>query len=207
MIKIIDYNVGNIGSIENMLRKISTPCKIVNNPFELESASGIILPGVGKFDYGINQLIELGFFDKLNEIVKEKNIPFLGICLGAQILCNSSEEGKLSGLGWIDAEVVKFNALPSPLKVPHMGWNTVVPLKENKLLTHFKGIPKFYFVHSYHIRCRHTEEVLGETKYGIPFHSAIGVGNIFGVQFHPEKSHKFGFQLLKNFSDIVQHHS
>jgi glutamine amidotransferase len=204
MIYIIDYNIGNVGSIENMLKKIGVSCKTTQTQSDLNAAKGIILPGVGKFDYGIKQLTNLGFVDKLNELVLEKKIPFLGICLGAQIMCKNSEEGDLNGLGWINAEVMKFSNLPSGHKIPHMGWNFVTPMVDNSLFYNFASNPKFYFVHSYHISCNEQDQIIGQTTYGKQFPSVVGKENMFGVQFHPEKSHKFGFQLLKNFSEIVQ---
>lgn len=197
MIAIIDYKTGNVGSILNMIRKIGKEAVITSDPVEIEKADKIILPGVGSFDTGMRNLEELGLIGVLNKKVIEEKTPLLGICLGAQLLFERSEEGVLPGLGWIDGEVRKFRFKDNALKVPHMGWNTIAIKKDDCLFNGAEGELRFYFVHSYHFVC--SDNVLAITDYGYEFPSVVRKGNIVGVQFHPEKSHKFGMQLLKNF--------
>ncbi|MFN4219609.1 MAG: imidazole glycerol phosphate synthase subunit HisH [bacterium] len=201
MITIIDYKMGNIGSIANMIKKVGGIFVIASKPEELAKASKIILPGVGSFDYGITNLEKLGLIDILNERVLVKKVPILGICLGMQIMTKSSEEGQKKGLGWINAETVKFNFGNNSIKMPHMGWNTINITKNSKLLKDMENREnRFYFVHSYYVKCFNESDILATTNYGgINFVSIFGHENILGVQFHPEKSHKFGMQLLKNF--------
>lgn len=201
MIVIIDYNTGNIGSIQNMLKKIGHPSTISSGANDIVKAEKLILPGVGAFDSGIKNLKNLDLIDVINEMVIQKKTPFLGICLGMQLLTKRSEEGKLPGLGFIDANTVKFQNYRSDknLRIPHMGWNTTQLLKDSHI---FKTMPenfRFYFVHSYYVECNNKEDILATTYHGHHFVSAFQKDNIFGVQFHPEKSHKFGMQLLKNF--------
>jgi glutamine amidotransferase len=200
MVVIIDYQAGNIGSIKNMVRKLGHEARISSSPEEVEAADQIILPGVGSFDYGVSKLNELGLRSSL-EKKREANTPILGICLGAQLMCNSSEEGKLPGLRWINAKVIKFPTSSNGrnYKVPHMGWDTVQVKKDSKLFEGLEGAARFYFVHSYYIKCETDSDVLASNKYGVDYHSAFERGNVIGVQYHPEKSHKFGKQLLKNF--------
>ncbi|PCJ78504.1 MAG: imidazole glycerol phosphate synthase subunit HisH [Flavobacteriales bacterium] len=203
MIVIVDYAVGNIGSILNMLKKIGVEAMISSSAEDLEKADKLILPGVGAFDSGMNKLQELGFVDVLNKKVLEEKTPILGICLGMQLMTKGSEEGILPGLGWFDAKAVKFifeNG--SRLKVPHMGWNYADTAKPSKLFENMFDDPRFYFVHSYYIKCNCTEDVLSETNYSVGFVSGFERDNIYGVQFHPEKSHKFGLRFLKNFSEL-----
>lgn len=194
--------MGNLGSIANMLKRIGYESKITDNLNEIKNAKKIILPGIGHFDKAMNNLKELGFVEILNKKVLEDKIPVLGICLGMQLLANKSEEGNLSGLGWIHGEVKKFSfgGLPeNKLKIPHMGWNLVHLKKDNPLVNNMYHEPRFYFVHSYHFQCSNEADVLATTYYGYYFPSIIAKSNIIGVQFHPEKSHKFGMKLLKNF--------
>jgi imidazole glycerol-phosphate synthase subunit HisH len=201
MIVIIDYNMGNTGSIVNMLKTVGAKAMISSNPKEIEQADKLILPGVGAFDKAMTNLKELEIIPLLNQKVVQQKTPILGICLGAQLLANSSEEGVLPGLGWIDAQVKRFRFEPSQthLKIPHMGWNLIKIKKESLLLKNLEINSRFYFVHSYHIVCKNSEDVLTETFHGYDFTSSVQKGNILGVQFHPEKSHKFGLKLLKNF--------
>jgi glutamine amidotransferase len=200
MITIIDYHAGNIGSIKNMLQKLGLPSIISSFAADIEKASHIILPGVGSFDYGMTKLNELGILSVLNEKVLKERTPVLGICLGAQLMCSSSEEGKLSGLNWIDGSVRKFpsHKLEKKFYVPLIGWDYVSLQKQSRL---FHGLPdsRFYFVHSYYIECVEKQDVLCTSTYSVEFDSAFEKGNILGVQFHPEKSHSFGKKLLKNF--------
>ncbi len=201
MIVIIDYGMGNIGSILNMLKKIGASGTISSNPDVIRKADKLILPGVGSFDQGMANLERLGLVPVLNKKVAA-GTPVLGICLGMQLMTKSSEEGKAAGLGWIEARTVRFRHDPSSkLKVPHMGWNLVTQKKESALLRDMYPEPRFYFVHSYHAVCSDPQDVLTATPYGYEFTSAFQRGNIFGVQFHPEKSHKFGMKLLRNFAE------
>lgn len=203
MITIIDYKMGNLGSIANMLKKIGYQSKITDNINEIQNAAKIILPGVGHFDMAMNNLKNMGIIEVLNRKAIEDEVPVLGICLGMQLLAEKSEEGQLSGLGWIKGEVKKFsfNTEYKHLKVPHMGWNTVHQQKKNSLFIDMYPDPRFYFVHSYHFECQSEEDILTTTNYGYSFTSSVAHKNIMGVQFHPEKSHKFGMLILKNFAE------
>lgn len=198
MVTIVDYKVGNLGSIQNMLKKIGTPALITSNPEEIAKAEKLILPGVGAFDSGINSLKEHNLWDVLNDKVLREKTPVLGICLGMQLLCNGSEEGKEKGLGWIDADVIRFNPTNKKLKTPHMGWNYTRAVKDSLLFEDMYEDPKFYFVHSYYVKAN-DESSIAQTDYEITFDAALEKANVLGTQFHPEKSHKFGMKLLENF--------
>lgn len=202
MITIIDYGLGNTGSILNMLKKINTKAIISSRIEDIKAADKLILPGVGAFDNGISSLNERGFIKLLHERIIENKVPILGICLGMQLLTKSSEEGNFKGLGFINAKTIKFKFNNNNLKIPNMGWNFINQEKESKLLLGLDRNSRFYFVHSYYVACEEKEDILATTVYGFPFVSAFEVKNIFGVQFHPEKSHKFGMQLLKNFTEL-----
>ncbi|AXT63693.1 imidazole glycerol phosphate synthase subunit HisH [Aquimarina sp. AD10] len=198
MITIVDYKVGNLGSIQNMLKKIGAKSEITSDPSKIKSATKVILPGVGAYDSGIESLKKYNLWDILNEKALVEQVPILGICLGAQLLCTKSEEGELDGFGWINAEVRRFEFKDKMLKVPHIGWNYTSLQKDSKL---FKGMyqdPKFYFVHSFYMDVNDNSG-LTKTTYSFEFDSAVEKENIMGVQFHPEKSHKFGMKLLENF--------
>lgn len=201
MITIIDYGIGNLGSIYNMLKKNGSEAIITSSIEEISKAKKLILPGVGSFDYGMLKLRESGLIDLLNQKVVIGKTPILGICLGMQLFTNRSEEGNSKGLGWIDAQTVKFNMQGdnSKLKIPHMGWNRITIKKQSVLLNDMYEDARFYFVHSYYVQCNQQEDILTTTEYGFEFHSGLEKGNIAGVQFHPEKSHKFGLRFLKNF--------
>lgn len=203
MITIIDYNTGNLGSIQNILKRIGEDSVITSDKAVVAGASKLILPGVGSFDTGMRNLLELDLVDILNRKVLVEKIPVLGICLGMQLMSKGSQEGALPGLGWINAETVRFNFIDTfEYKIPHMGWNFVRQHKESKLFTDMYQDARFYFVHSFFFRAIEPTDVLTSSTYEIEFTSAIEKGNILGVQFHPEKSHKFGMRLLNNFVDL-----
>jgi glutamine amidotransferase len=203
MITIVDYGMGNLGSVRNMLKKIGVSSQISSAPEKIAEATKLILPGVGAFDNAMQNLENLGLIPVLNRKVIEEKTPLLGICLGMQLLTKRSEEGSLSGLGWIDAETVRFRFSGGEnLKIPHMGWNTISLKKESPLYDGLLEEPRFYFVHSYFVACNNPSDVITTTDYGIDFCSSLACGNVFGVQFHPEKSHKFGMRLLKNFAEL-----
>lgn len=198
MVIIIDYGVGNIGSIYNIVKKCTKDVLISRDFQQINSADKLILPGVGSFDYAINKIDEYHLRNVLNYLVLEKQTPILGICLGMQIMLEDSEEGILPGLGWIEGHVLKFNI---DGRIPHMGWNTVTPIRKSALLDPYEE-NKFYFVHSYYAQCE-LENTLCKTKYNdFDFCSGIIKDNIYGVQFHPEKSHEFGKQLIKKFIEL-----
>jgi imidazole glycerol-phosphate synthase subunit HisH len=203
MIAIVDYGVGNLGSIANMLRRIGAVAIITSDPSQLERAEKLILPGVGSFDGGMYNLHERNLVSVLNEKVLINKTPVLGLCLGMQLLTKGSEEGRLKGLGWIEADTVKFkyDVAQRGLKIPHMGWNTVEPCQESMLFKDLNADARFYHVHSYHV-ISNDADAIAKTNYGYWFVSAVAHKNILGVQFHPEKSHKFGLKLLKNFVEL-----
>lgn len=202
MISIVDFGVGNLGSIRNMLNKVGAACELTSDPVHLAQASKLILPGVGAFDAGMTKLQRAGLIDVLNEAVLERKVPVLGICLGMHLMTHGSEEGSLPGLGWIAADTVRLSVPPdSGLKVPHMGWNEARPCKPSALLEGAGAHDRYYFVHSYRVRCRQPDDVLLQAEYGGTFDAAFEAGNVRGVQFHPEKSHKFGLRLLRNFAE------
>lgn len=202
MIVIVDYNVGNIGSIVNMFKKIGVEATLSSCPEEISKASKLLLPGVGAFDNGMKSLKKSNLIPILEKKVLVDKTPILGICLGMQLLFESSEEGSEEGLGWIAGKVRKFDLQSAPeLKVPHMGWNQVIPENHEDLFLEMTDISRFYFVHSYYVDCTLKENVLATTRYGDNFVSSVRKENIYGAQFHPEKSHKFGMKLLKNFKE------
>lgn len=205
MIVIIDYGMGNQRSILNIIHKVGGEAIISSNINDIAKAEKLILPGVGAFDHGMHQLENLGLIDLLNcRVIKDK-IPILGICLGVQLFTRCSEEGNSAGLGWIDADTIRFS-LPanSNLKVPHMGWNELDIKQYSLLFKQMYPLSRFYFVHSYHIsdKCP-AEQVIATTIHGYEFVAAVQKDNIYGTQFHPEKSHKFGMRLLKNFVELI----
>lgn len=199
-IVIIDYQVGNLSSIANMLKKVGQKSIISGDLKEIESADKLILPGVGSFDYGMTKLNESGITDAINKKALIDKIPFLGICLGAQLLTQSSEEGNLPGLGWFEAKTIKFDfsKIQTKLKIPHMGWTDVHLPKPCPLMADLNE-SRFYFVHSFHFSTKNEGEIMLKSEFGYPFVSALWKENIYAVQFHPEKSHKFGMQLMRNF--------
>lgn len=204
MIAIIDYGLGNIQAIENIYKKINVPFSVARTVEDLSCASKLILPGVGAFDQAMKELKKSGMIGALNELVLRKKIPVLGICVGMQIMTKKSEEGKLDGLGWIEAEVKKIDVSNSRtnLYLPQMGWNNISPLRKDGLLDNLDYEKGFYFLHSFCISCENKCEVIAITDYGEKFASVINSGNIYGVQFHPEKSHNNGVELLRNFANL-----
>jgi len=200
-IVIIDYGMGNLGSIYNMLKKLGIKAIVSSEKEMITAADKLILPGVGSFDSGMRNIESLNLRSLLIEqvMVQKKNI--LGICLGMQLFTRTSEEGTLPGLGFVEAETLKFKFLDNKLKIPHMGWNTLDIKRASFLLEGMPKDPRFYFVHSYYVSCSKQEDILATTHHGNDFVSIFSRGNITGVQFHPEKSHQFGMQLLKNFAE------
>lgn len=201
MTVIIDYGMGNLGSIANMLKQIGVQADVTNDPQKIKSAERLILAGVGAFDQGMRRLNDLNLIPLMEHKVLEQKTPFIGICLGMQLLSRRSEEGELPGLGWLDAETLRFNfeGGEKRLRIPHMGWNEIQIQKPHALLSDLGDEPRFYFVHSYYVKCHDADAVLASTDYGQPFHSILGKGNILGTQFHPEKSHRYGRKILENF--------
>ena len=205
MITIVNYEMGNLGSIQNMFKYLDIDVKISNDINEIKKAKKILLPGVGSFDMAIKKIKEKNLWDILNEKALIEKVPILGICLGMQLLTNSSEEGKESGFGWIDAKTLSFkNKIDKNLKIPHMGWNIVEKSNQSDLTKSFEDFEenRFYFVHSYFVKVENEKNSILTTKYGVKFDSAIQNKNIFGAQFHPEKSHKYGMKLFKNFARL-----
>lgn len=202
MTGIIDYGMGNVGSLTNMVERLGEPAILINSYSLISSVDRLILPGVGSFDNGVLNLKEKGLWDHLNTAVLEMNKPILCICLGMQLITNGSEEGKLEGLKWIDAECKKFSFSDTSLKIPHMGWNTVRFIKGSEINDFPSEETRFYFVHSYYVDCRVKENILGLTEYGIEFASMVNKNKIYGTQCHPEKSHKYGMELLKKYLSV-----
>jgi len=203
MIVIVDYGIGNLASVLNMFKKIGTKEVVVSGDKEtIAKASKLLLPGVGAFDGGMNNLEQTGLIPVLNEKALKEKVPVLGICLGMQLLSKRSEEGVKPGLGWIDAETVKFDLDPAlKLKVPHMGWDYVRVKRKNPLIE-MDSKSRFYFVHSYHVKCLDENQSLATSNFGVDFTCMVNKDNIFGTQFHPEKSLKFGMKLLENFAKL-----
>jgi len=203
MIVILAYNMGNVGSVLNMIKKIGYDAKITSNKEDILNAEKIIIPGVGAYNNGIENLVDLKLIEILNKKIIVDKIPVLGICLGMQLMAESSEEGTLTGLGWIKGKFVRFNNnLNNTLKVPHMGWNFVSIKKQSRIFFNLPENPRFYFVHSYYALLENNEDILTTTNYGHEFVSSFERENIIGVQFHPEKSHKYGMTILKNFIEL-----
>jgi glutamine amidotransferase len=204
MITIVDYRVGNLASIANMLKRAGFAAQITSDPGAVAAADKLILPGVGAFDTGMANLAELGLVEPLRRRALDDAAPVLGICLGMQLLLEGSEEGRLAGLGWVRGRCRRFQfaGADSQLKVPHMGWNEVRPSRRDSLFGDLADDAGFYFVHSYYAVCDDEADVLARTTHGHDFASAVQRGNIFGTQFHPEKSHKHGLRVLKRFAEL-----
>lgn len=201
MIAIIDYDCGNTGSIKSMLRYLGVEACVTRDPSEIRAATGIVLPGVGSFDKGAENLSRFGLEEVLSSCVIDRGVPILGICLGAQLMTNGSEEGLRPGFGWVDIDTRRFSfaSAEERLPVPHMGWSAVDFRGDDCLFSGFEGQARFYFVHSYHFVCADPVVSLCECEYGYRFVAAFRKGNIVGVQFHPEKSHRYGVALFSNF--------
>ena len=198
---VVNAGIGNLGAIPNMLKRIGAPAHISADPEEVAAADRIILPGVGAFDSAMQSLADLGLIEVLNRKALQERVPILGVCLGMELLGSGSEEGRLPGLGWIQGRAVRFRSDEGGplLRIPHMGWNYVRPTANGALFVALGDSPRFYFAHSYHFVCDDEADVAGVTRYGYPFVSAVHRGNISGIQFHPEKSHRFGLQVFRNF--------
>ena len=202
-IVIVDYGMGNLASIQNMLKYLGIDSTSTSDKNVIEKAEKIILPGVGAFDNAIQNIHKLGLLEILNHQALDKKVPCLGICLGMQLITNGSEEGRECGFGWIDAETIKFRCADKGLKIPHIGWNHISIMdKTNPLFYESCEDSRYYFVHSYHVRCKDKKNVVCQTEYGDVFDSVISNENIYGCQFHPEKSHKFGLRFLTNFAGL-----
>jgi glutamine amidotransferase len=205
MIAIIDCGLGNVGSVANMFRKLGLHAVVSGDPVVVAQADRLVLPGVGAFDHGMQRLRASGLIPILERRVLQEKTPILGICLGLQLYTRGSDEGACPGLGWLPGRTIRFRfaaAEEGRLKVPHMGWNTVHPTRPG-VWPSLSGEPRFYFVHSYHIECDLEEDVLATARYGYEFAAAVRRGNIAGVQFHPEKSHRFGMAVLRDFASVA----
>lgn len=204
MIGIINYGLGNVLAFVSVYRRCNIPVTVVGTPDELSAATKLILPGVGSFDHAMECLKQSGMRQRLEERVLGDRVPVLGICVGMQMLAKSSDEGKLPGLGWIDGVVRQFDVttLPNGTHLPHMGWNNVVPSEPGGLFTGMEKEARFYFLHSYYFQCHDESNILAISDYGERFCCSARHHNVYGVQFHPEKSHRFGTQLLKNYWEL-----
>lgn len=202
MICIVDYGLGNISAFLTLYKRLGIAAAAANTPAALDDATHLILPGVGAFDHAIELLEGSGLRPKLEEMVHGRKIPVLGVCVGMQILANSSEEGKLPGLGWVPGRVRSFRSTEASrhLPMPHMGWNDVMPTTGNPLFASSPPDQRFYFLHSFYFECADAAHVSATADYGVEFACAVSAGHIHGVQCHPEKSHGYGLALLKNFA-------
>jgi len=203
MISLIDYGVANLGSMRNMLRRIGVETELVTTADGIAKASKLILPGIGAFDHGMEALDNLGLVEPLRRRVLSDGVPLFGVCLGVQLLGERSAEGARSGLGLLASRCEKLPAGGGAgIRVPHMSWAHIQPTRADPILDGLDDKARFYFVHSYHVVCSDPADVLASAHYGIPFTAMIRRGNIYGAQFHPEKSHRFGMRLLKNFVEL-----
>lgn len=204
MIAIVDYGLGNILAFANVYKRLGIDVQVARTAEELSPADKVILPGVGAFDHAMQLLEASGMRATLDGLVLEKKVPVLGICVGMQILARDSEEGSRPGLGWIDGRVRSLRALPGAalLRMPHMGWNDVGTVQPHALFRGLEGDARFYFLHSFYFECARQQDIAASSHYGAEFSCAVAAGNVMGVQFHPEKSHHFGNQLLKNFAEL-----
>jgi glutamine amidotransferase len=204
MITIVDYGLGNVRAFLNAYKRLNIEAAAASSAGELKTASKVILPGVGAFDHAMQLLDGSGMRNVLDDLVLADRVPVLGVCVGMQILARSSDEGRLRGLGWIQGEVKRLGCSDAGKAVvlPHMGWNDVRPVGASKLFEELESDARFYFLHSYYLRCDRDADVLAVCDYSLPFSCAVNHANIYGVQFHPEKSHRFGTRLLQNFAEL-----
>lgn len=204
MIGLIDYGVGNIRAFANIFKQLDVPHKICKSVSDLSDCDKVVLPGVGAFDHAMEKLQMSGMREKLDDMVLNQKVPVVGICVGMQMLAKRSDEGVSAGLGWIDGEVKKFDVSKIKFKthLPHMGWNDIHPTKQNPLMLGLENNAKFYFLHSYYFYCNREDDTIATADYGINYSCAVNKDNIYGVQFHPEKSHQYGIRLLKNFAEL-----
>ena len=204
MITIIDYGLGNVLAFVNVYNRLNIPVAVAKTANDLVDATKLILPGVGSFDHAMQQLDKSGMRQPVEQLVLQNAMPVLGICVGLQMLAKCSDEGELPGLGWIDGKVKKFDlsTMPCGTNLPHMGWNDVKPAVDGGLFKGMEQDARFYFLHSFYFECHQQPDVLAMTDYGGQFSCAVRRDNVYGVQFHPEKSHHFGSQLLKNFAEV-----
>jgi glutamine amidotransferase len=200
MIGLVDYGLGNIGSVANMFKRVGAETTRVSTPEEVAAVDKLLLPGVGSFDAGVNRLREPGLFDALREFAASGR-PLLGICLGMQLLMDGSDEGTLPGLGLLGGRSIRFDDAAG-LRVPHMGWNHATPTREHALVADLPEDSRYYFVHSFHVVPDDAATTLAVTEYGVPFTSMVQAGNVMGAQFHPEKSHTFGMAIMRNFAEL-----
>lgn len=208
MITIVDYKVGNLGSVLNMFKKVNVPAQVSNDPKVILGSDGLLFPGIGRFDFAMQALKRSELIPVLEDFAFEKKKPLLGICVGFQMMAQYSEEGDCEGLSWFQAKVKKFQfvAEQNTLRVPHMGWNTLqltAAVSKNRILQFDDPDTRFYFAHSYYACSSSPEQCLAKTEYGFSFDSVLARDNLFGVQFHPEKSHRFGMRLFQNFGELV----
>lgn len=204
MISIVDYGLGNIQAFLNVYRRLNVDAVRATNADDLRGATKVILPGVGAFDRAMQRLEASGMRSVLDDLVLDQHVPVLGVCVGMQMLANRSDEGDALGLGWIPGHVERMDHIggSGPLALPHMGWNDVTPTKNSRLFAGLNPEPRFYFLHSYYVVCERPSDIAATANYGSDFSCAVSTGNIYGVQFHPEKSHQFGTRLLQNFAEI-----
>lgn len=204
MITIVDYGLGNIAAFANVYNRLNIPVSIAKTADALADATKLILPGVGHFDHAMELLDRSGMRSTLDDLVMNRRVPVIGVCVGAQMLARSSEEGRLAGLGWVDAEVKAFKSWDATrnMPTPHMGWNDVQSLGDSALFKELQSDVRFYFLHSYYLQCDRRENIAATSHYGAEFCCVVNAANVYGVQFHPEKSHRFGTQLLQNFAEL-----
>ena len=202
MIRIVDYGLGNISAFLNVYRRLNVQTRTASSARDLQDASKVILPGVGAFDHAMERLAASGMRETLDDLVLRRQVPILGVCVGMQMLGRDSDEGTMKGLGWIDGRVRSLASLTTTLPVPHMGWNDTRAVGSNRLFSGLETDSRFYFLHSYYFECDRAEDAIALAEYGGQFSCAVNARNVYGVQFHPEKSHHYGVQLLKNFAEI-----